>query len=261
MNIVWSACGSENGDQCFFQRRGVSFRIVVRATDLITTHQGNMNKGSKPQRPRTRGNGRGGRRNQSHGRQSGNRTNAGSEARIRGNAKQNLDKFLGLAKDAISSGDRVAAENYFQHADHYFRVVQSVDGTRAARMENSRERDDKVESGNLAEDNETLQGLPSGAVESSFMEPSSDDDDDDDDNNQNAEPVKAKPAKVVKPTKPTKQAEVAVASGIPGEIPVVAEDAGKDDSGDQAPAEKSEDPAEKPAPRRRRTVRKKVATA
>ena len=43
--------------------------------------------------------------------------------RMRGNAQQLLDKYLLMARDATSTGDRVLAENYFQHADHYFRVV------------------------------------------------------------------------------------------------------------------------------------------
>lgn len=35
----------------------------------------------------------------------------------------NRDKYLNLARDAMASGDRVEAENYLQHADHYFRVL------------------------------------------------------------------------------------------------------------------------------------------
>ena len=33
------------------------------------------------------------------------------------------EKYLSLARDAHSSGDRVTAENYFQHAEHYYRIV------------------------------------------------------------------------------------------------------------------------------------------
>lgn len=46
-------------------------------------------------------------------------------ARVRGNAHQMMDKYLSLARDASSQGDRVAAENYFQHADHYYRVMSN----------------------------------------------------------------------------------------------------------------------------------------
>ena len=34
-----------------------------------------------------------------------------------------LNKYLGLAKEALSSGDRIQAEYYFQHADHYSRIM------------------------------------------------------------------------------------------------------------------------------------------
>jgi len=48
---------------------------------------------------------------------------AGPEFRVRGNAYQVLEKYLQLARDAGTAGDRVAAENFLQHADHYYRVV------------------------------------------------------------------------------------------------------------------------------------------
>jgi hypothetical protein len=48
------------------------------------------------------------------------------EVRVRGNANQLLEKYKQLARDAHQSGDRVAAEYYLQHADHYFRVLNDV---------------------------------------------------------------------------------------------------------------------------------------
>jgi hypothetical protein len=53
------------------------------------------------------------------GSQGGNRL----EIRVRGNAHQLLEKYKVLARDAHQAGDRVAAEYYLQHADHYFRVL------------------------------------------------------------------------------------------------------------------------------------------
>ena len=50
----------------------------------------------------------------------------GPDVRIRGTANQIYDKYLALARDATSAGDRVKAENYFQHAEHYFRVIRSM---------------------------------------------------------------------------------------------------------------------------------------
>jgi len=47
----------------------------------------------------------------------------GPSVRIRGSAFQVHEKYLALARDAGSAGDRIAAENYFQHAEHYFRII------------------------------------------------------------------------------------------------------------------------------------------
>ncbi len=47
----------------------------------------------------------------------------GPEGRVRGTAQQILDRYLAMARDAQSSGDSVLAENLFQHAEHYQRLV------------------------------------------------------------------------------------------------------------------------------------------
>ena len=47
----------------------------------------------------------------------------GPEVKIRGSASTVYEKYLQLARDANSSGDRVMAENYLQHAEHYYRIV------------------------------------------------------------------------------------------------------------------------------------------
>ena len=49
----------------------------------------------------------------------------GPDIRIRGNAHQVLEKYLAMARDASSQGDRVSAENFYQHAEHYFRVINN----------------------------------------------------------------------------------------------------------------------------------------
>lgn len=48
------------------------------------------------------------------------------DARARASAQKNLDKYLGLARDAAAAGDRVLAENFYQHADHYARIVHAA---------------------------------------------------------------------------------------------------------------------------------------
>ena len=41
------------------------------------------------------------------------------------NASKLLEKYLNLGKEALSSGDKILSENYFQHADHFSRIVES----------------------------------------------------------------------------------------------------------------------------------------
>jgi Domain of unknown function (DUF4167) len=50
----------------------------------------------------------------------------GPDVKIRGTASHIAEKYLQLARDAQSSGDPVSAENYFQHAEHYFRVIAAA---------------------------------------------------------------------------------------------------------------------------------------
>jgi hypothetical protein len=50
----------------------------------------------------------------------------GPDTKVRGPAAHIYERYLQLARDAASSGDRVLSENYLQHADHYFRLVRSM---------------------------------------------------------------------------------------------------------------------------------------
>jgi hypothetical protein len=61
----------------------------------------------------------------SGGASKGNQTydSNGPDIRVRGNAHQVLEKYLQMARDAGVAGDRVAAENYLQHAEHYYRTI------------------------------------------------------------------------------------------------------------------------------------------
>src|SRR6185437_12132985 len=53
---------------------------------------------------------------------------SGPDVRVRGNAHQVFDKYQALAREAAASGDRIAAEAYWQYADHYFRLIQTMGG-------------------------------------------------------------------------------------------------------------------------------------
>ncbi len=50
----------------------------------------------------------------------------GPDVKVRGTASHVAEKYMTLARDAISSGDIVAAENYYQHAEHYNRIVAAA---------------------------------------------------------------------------------------------------------------------------------------
>lgn len=50
----------------------------------------------------------------------------GPDVKVRGNAAHVAEKYLQLARDAQSAGDGVMAENYLQHAEHYFRIVAAA---------------------------------------------------------------------------------------------------------------------------------------
>ncbi|MAS87769.1 MAG: hypothetical protein CMH30_07335 [Micavibrio sp.] len=69
-------------------------------------------------------------RNQSSNRSQGNNKSQvfdsnGPDVRIRGTAQQVADKYMALAKDALTSDNSVLAENYYQHAEHYQRLLNS----------------------------------------------------------------------------------------------------------------------------------------
>jgi hypothetical protein len=50
----------------------------------------------------------------------------GPEVKIRGSASHVYEKYLQLARDANASGDRIMAESYLQHAEHYFRIMAAA---------------------------------------------------------------------------------------------------------------------------------------
>ncbi len=66
-------------------------------------------RGRKPQNPLTR-----------------NFESNGPDVKIRGTAAHIAEKYIALARDAISSGDKIMAENYLQHAEHYNRIIAAA---------------------------------------------------------------------------------------------------------------------------------------
>ncbi len=63
----------------------------------------------------------------------------GPDVRVRGSAKTIYEKYVSLARDASASGGRVKAENYLQHAEHYYRIMQDLQAAAEARAEKQAE--------------------------------------------------------------------------------------------------------------------------
>jgi hypothetical protein len=83
----------------------------------------------------------------------------GPDVKIRGNAHHVAEKYLQLARDAHTSSDPVAAENYLQHAEHYFRLIASAQAAQLQQQngsarppgEDSDEMDDDDDVGGLSD--------------------------------------------------------------------------------------------------------------
>ncbi len=96
-----------------------------------------MKQGSNNRRSRSRG---GGKRHS--GGKNQNFESNGPEAKIRGSAQQVQEKYLALARDATTSGDRIAAESFFQYAEHYYRILNPEGGNGAGKAQGRGGRND-----------------------------------------------------------------------------------------------------------------------
>ena len=72
---------------------------------------------------------------------------SGPDVKIRGTAQHIAEKYATLARDAQSSGDRVMAENYLQHAEHYNRIIAAAQ----AQMQERFQRDDRNDYGDRSD--------------------------------------------------------------------------------------------------------------
>jgi len=104
-----------------------------------------MRPGQQNKRGRGRNNNNNQQSNNSH-RKGGNpltRTydSSGPDVKIRGTAQHIAEKYAALARDAQSAGDRVMAENYLQHAEHYNRIIAAAQ----AQMQERFPRDERAD--------------------------------------------------------------------------------------------------------------------
>lgn len=63
----------------------------------------------------------------------------GPDMKVRGTAQHVYEKYLQLARDANSSGDRVMAENYLQHAEHYYRIIAAAQAAMPQHQQNNQQ--------------------------------------------------------------------------------------------------------------------------
>jgi len=82
--------------------------------------------GRRPQHGGNGGGGGGGGNNGSGFNPNRTYDSSGPEVKIRGSASHVYEKYLQLARDANSGGDRIMAENYLQHAEHYYRIMAAA---------------------------------------------------------------------------------------------------------------------------------------
>jgi hypothetical protein len=75
---------------------------------------------------------------------------SGPDVKIRGTAQHIAEKYTTLARDAQSAGDRVIAENYLQHAEHYNRIIAAAQ----AQMQERYPRDERADNVERNEDND-----------------------------------------------------------------------------------------------------------
>jgi hypothetical protein len=54
------------------------------------------------------------------------------------NASKLIEKYNDLAREALSNGDKILSENYFQHADHFTRILKEQESQRRARFPNTK---------------------------------------------------------------------------------------------------------------------------
>ncbi len=89
-----------------------------------------MRPSQKPNRSRGRGNRRPNSSNINRVFES-----SGPDGKVRGTPQQIMDKYLSLARDAQTQDNRVAAESFFQHAEHYQRILVEAMGARQERRD------------------------------------------------------------------------------------------------------------------------------
>ncbi len=113
---------SSDGVRKFGQRSAIAIGgLTSTSKEGMSLSSYRMRRGPNAKQSQGRGNGRTGGNHRSQ-------TSGKTGSAVRGNARQVMEKYLALAQEASSAGDRIAAEGYFQHAEHYFRLMTTNGG-------------------------------------------------------------------------------------------------------------------------------------
>lgn len=220
-----------------------------------------MRPGQQKQRSRGRNSGGGDRGGSSHNNNNNNNNgnrkgqnpltrtydSSGPDVKIRGTAQNIAEKYMTLARDATSSGDRVMAENYLQHAEHYNRIIAAAQAMFQERFQ----REERPEGGERQEQGERQ--------EFGDRQDYNERDDDDNDNGQqdNYQPAPRQQHVPVEQPRPVIDASTPqpVIEGTPAEVQIEEEATAREGAGGAAPARRRN------AGRPRRTPRPPVEGA
>ncbi|MDC0944669.1 DUF4167 domain-containing protein [Candidatus Pelagibacter sp.] len=86
------------------------------------------------------------------------------------NAPKLIEKYENLAREALSSGDKILSENYFQHADHFTRILNEQEAYKKARYASTNEINKELPEDNVTEE-EVIVEEPKSKVVSKKEEP------------------------------------------------------------------------------------------
>jgi hypothetical protein len=80
------------------------------------------------------------------------------------NAPKLIEKYENLAREALSSGDKILSENYFQHADHFTRILNEQEAYKKARYASTNEINKELPEDNSTEEEVIVEEPKSKAV-------------------------------------------------------------------------------------------------
>jgi len=101
----------------------------------------------------------------------------GPSVKIRGNAYQVFERYIAMAREAQTSGDRIAAENLYQHAEHYYRIMNAAgEGQGHGQPRPNTPADNEMSGGGDGQPRDEAEAQPQVQVQSTQPQPAPPDD-------------------------------------------------------------------------------------